>query len=281
MLIGFAAVCASPAFAVKPFPNELYVGGFLLGPQAYTFNRFSLFEAIDNAKAAGCSVIEMYPGQRLSPDSDVSFDHNSPVSLIAKLKMKLESAGVRAVNYGVVRIPNNEEEARKIFDFAKVMGLLTITTEPEDGAMDLIEKLVKEYDIRIAIHNHPKTDDPNYKFWDPKYVLSLVKDRDPRIGSCSDLGHWARSGIKPVEALRMLEGRVISCHMKDLNEFGVRDAHDVVWGKGVCDVAACLDELRRQHFSGNISIEYEYNWDNSLPEVKQCVDFVREYGKTH
>ena len=138
---------------------------------------------------------------------------------------------------------------------------------------------MKEHDIRLCIHDHPKRpDDPNYKFWDPNYVLSLVKNRDSRMGACADTGHWVRSGIKPVDALKILEGRVMSSHLKDLNEFGNTDAHDVPYGTGVSDVKGILDELRRQGFDGNISIEYEYKQDNNLPEVTQCVDYVKKYG---
>ena len=104
--------------------------------------------------------------------------------------------------------------------------------------------------------------------WDPNYVLSVVKDRDKRIGSCADTGHWVRSGIKPVDALRILKGRIISSHLKDLNEM-TPGAHDVPFGTGVSDVPAILEELKKQGFDGNISIEYEYQMDNSMPMVAQ------------
>jgi sugar phosphate isomerase/epimerase len=113
--------------------------------------------------------------------------------------------------------------------------------------------------------------------WDPNYILSLVKDRDPRIGACADTGHWVRSNLKPVECLRILKGRIISSHLKDLNQAG-RGAHDVPYGTGVADIPGILEELKAQGFGGNLSIEYEYNWDNSLPEVAQCIGFVRGYG---
>jgi len=261
------------------YPPELYVGGFLIGPQAYSFRFYSFFEAVDNAKEVGSNVIEAYPGQRLSPDDKTPFNHDAPPSVWAKAKIKLERAGVRLVNYGVVGLGNDEAENRKVFDFAKVMGIPTITSEPQEGSFDLLEKLVKEYDIKVAVHNHPRRPkDPGYKYWDPNYVLECVKGRDPRIGACADTGHWLRSNINPVDALKILEGRIISSHLKDLNQYGT-EAHDVPYGKGVANVRAVLDELKRQGFKGNISIEYEYNWKTSKPEIKECVDFVREYGK--
>ncbi|HOE09901.1 MAG TPA: sugar phosphate isomerase/epimerase [bacterium] len=274
----------SGAFAQSMFPPECCIGGIALGPQAYSFNRFTFFEAIDKAKQMGCNVIEAYPGQALCPDEKgVQFSHDAPPSVWSKALRKLNKTGVRLVAYGVVGLGKDEESNRKVFDFAKLMGISVITTEPDDipeGSLDVIEKLVQEYNIKIAIHNHPKsTDNPKYKFWDPNYVLECVKRRDPRMGACADTGHWARSGVNPIEALKILEGRVISAHLKDLNEFGNREAHDVPWGTGVCDMGAILDELLRQHFSGPASMEYEYNWDNSVPDMIKCVEFAREHGK--
>ena len=267
------------AISAQDNPDER-IGGFLLGPQAYSFRLFTFFEAVDKTRQLGCHVIEAYPGQPLSPEDKTRFDHNAKPETLEKVKAKLKQAGVRMANYGVVDL-KNEADARKVFEFAKAMGIPAITTEPEEETMDMIEKLVKEYNIKVGIHNHPKQPkNPKYKNWDPNYVLSLVKNRDPRIGATADTGHWDRSGIKPIDALKILEGRIISSHLKDLNEFGP-DAHDVPYGKGVSDIKGILDEFRRQHFDGNISMEYEYHWQNSLPEMEQCVEFVRNYGKSH
>ena len=113
--------------------------------------------------------------------------------------------------------------------------------------------------------------------WDPNYVLSVVKGRDARIGACADTGHWVRSGLKPVECLRILKGRIISSHLKDLNEMSP-GAHDVPYRHRGLRHPRAPDELKAQGFAGNISIEYEYNWENSTPEVAQCIGFVRGYG---
>ncbi len=283
--LALSAFCAAATLiapsslrAADAIPDDCKTGGFFIGCQAYTFNRFTVFEAIDKTAEVGGKVIEFYPGQRLSKDEpDVKWDHNASPETIQKVKDKLAACHVRAVNYGVVQIPKDEAGARKIFEFAKTMGLYGITTESVD-ALDTIEKLVKEYDIKVGFHDHPKqANNPSYRMWDPNYVLSVIKDRDPRIGSCADTGHWVRSGLDPLECLRILKGRIISSHLKDLNEMGPR-AHDVPYGTGVSDVPALLNELRAQHFAGNISIEYEYHWENSTPEVGQCIGFVRGYG---
>ena len=264
--------------SAEKIPDEYKIGGFALGCQAYTFNRFSVFEAIEKTAQAGGKVIEFYPGQKLTSDQpEVKWDHNASAEIIQKVKDKLARHHLKAVNYGVVAIPKDETSARKIFEFARKLGLYGITTESVES-IDTIEKLVKEYDIRVGFHDHPKRpDNPNYKMWDPHYILSVVKDRDRRIGSCADTGHWLTSGVDPVDALKILQGRIISSHLKDRNVLGDPGHHDVPYGTGVGKIKEILDELKRQGFDGNISIEYEYNWENSLPEVTQCISFVRDY----
>lgn len=279
-LAGVLFLAAQTASA-DPIPADCQTGGFAIGCQSWTFNHYSVMEAIDKTAQAGGKVIEFYPGQKFSPEHpDWKWDHNASDEMIAEVQARLAQDGVRAVNYGVVAIPNQEAEARKIFDFAKKLHLYGITTESV-GSIDLIEKLVKEYDIHVGFHDHQRRpDNPGYKMWDPNYVLSVVKDRDPRIGSCADTGHWVQSGLKPVDCLKILQGRIISVHLHDMNEFGAK-AHDVPPGTGVSDVAGIIEELKRQNFAGNISIEYEYNWTNNVVDAAQGIGYFRGYGAGH
>ena len=148
-------------------------------------------------------------------------------------------------------------------------GIKTIVSEPAPAALPMLDKLCKEYDITIAIHNHPKPS----MYWDYKKLLDATKGVSNRIGSCSDTGHWCRSGINPVEAITALceAKRVVSLHFKDLNEFGNPEAHDVAWGTGKSDAKGVLAELYKTGFKGVFSIEYEYNWENSVPDIAVCV----------
>jgi sugar phosphate isomerase/epimerase len=271
----------APGFSLRganPIPEDCKVGGFAIGTIVYTFDHFTLFEALEKTAQAGAKVVELAAKTSLSKEEpNVPFDYHASPETIEKVKAKLAQCHLKPVNYAIIPFPNGEAEARKLFEFAKTMGVRAITTESPE-ALDLMEKLVKEYDIMIALHDHPRNpNDANYRMWDPNYILSLVKDRDPRIGACADTGHWVRSNLKPVECLRILKGRIISSHLKDLNQEG-RGAHDVPYGTGVADIPGILEELKVQGFGGNLSIEYEYNWDNSLPEVAQCIGFVRGYG---
>lgn len=276
--LSLAALCS---FALSSTATEIRdedrQGGFAVGAQAWSFNRFSCYEAIEKNAKAGGKVIEIFPGQQISRDDKGKIGPGMSEDQIKALKEHLAKNQVRAVNFGVVGIPNNETEARKIFEFAKKMELYCITTESTD-AIDVIEKLVKEYDICVAYHGHPRQDkNPNYKVWDPNYIAELVKDRDPRIGACADLGHWATSGIKPIDGLKILKGRVLSSHVKDRSAIG-RDTPCIPFGTGVCDIAGCLAELKSQGFKGNLSIEFEALWNDNAPEIGQCIGFVRATG---
>jgi sugar phosphate isomerase/epimerase len=164
--------------------------------------------------------------------------------------------------------------------FARKMGIDTLVAEPEAAALDTVERLCKEYNIKVAIHNHPK---PSH-YWNPDTVLEAVQGRTPLMGACADTGHWLRSGLDPVECLKQLQGRVITLHFKDLvpdepqaqpnapetakqKQSESKAMHDVPWGTGVGNVKAQMAELKRQGFHGAFGVEYEYHWDNSLPEI--------------
>jgi sugar phosphate isomerase/epimerase len=261
----------------EPIPEQNKQNGFAIGCQAYTFNHYSVFEAIEKTAEAGGKVIEFFPGQIVAKDDPKThWNHASSEEVIQKVEKKLAEHGIKAVNYGVVG-GKDAAEWRQIFEFAKRLKLYGVTTEYV-SKLDLIEPLVKEFDIRVGIHDHPRRPkDASYRVWDPHYILEVTKDRDPRIGACADTGHWQTSGLDPVYCLRVLKGRIISSHLKDKTDFG--PGHDVPYGTGVGRIGLALDELKKQGFVGNISIEYEYNWDHSVPEVKQCIDFVRNYGK--
>ncbi len=238
-----------------------------LATQAYTFNRFTFFEAVDKARSIGLKYIEAYPGQRLSPGlGGAKFDHGMAADLRQTTKTKLAEAGLKLVNYGVVGLGNDEASARKVFEFAKDMGIETIVSEPEPGTFPMLDKLTQEYGINVAIHNHPKPS----RYWDAQTVLDAVKGTNPRIGACADTGHWIRSGLDPIECLKKLEGRIISLHLKDLDK-KARNAEDVHWGEGVANIKGILAELKRQNFKGVFAAEYETNWENNVQDVAACM----------
>jgi sugar phosphate isomerase/epimerase len=276
-VLGCAVLVASTLPSQAQIDARDKTGGFAVSVQAYTFNRFSTFEAIDKTAQAGGKLIELFPGQKLSADDEAKIGPDMSAEAVAKLKAKLAEKSVKPVAFGVTGISRDEANARKLFAWAKDMGIGVINTESVD-ALDTAEKMAKEFDIKVGIHNHPqRANDPNYKVWEPQYVLSQVQNRDRRMGACADVGHWVRSGIRPLDALRILKGRIVSSHFKDLHEFS-GGGHDVPWGTGVSEIKLLLDEYKSQGFEGPMSVEYEHNWDDNVAEVAQCVAFVRGYG---
>ena len=194
----------------------------------------------------------------------------------AEMKAELDRQGVRAVNYGVVGA-KNKEDVQAIMKFAKKLGLYSVCTESTEQ-IAAWEAAAIETDVKVAFHEHGGSmDKPKYKVWNPLYILGVVESRDHRVGACADLGHWATSNLKSVECVRILEGRIISVHLKDKEKFG--SSAVVVAGKGVCDIDGCLKELIRQKFDGHISVEHEADWLDSVPQVKADIDFVKAHAK--
>jgi len=248
--------------------------GWQLAVHSYTFKEFPIFEAIDKTASLGLKYMSISGSVNLGGPKPVK-TMTAPPQDVEAIQKKLAACGIKKlVNMGVVKPVADEAETRAIFEFAKKLGIDVLVAEMEPDALDTVEKLCKEFNMKVAIHNHPKREkDPKYKLWDPEYVLSLLKGRDSRMGICADTGHWVRSGLDPVECLKKLEGRIIALHFKDLNEKGNPKAHDVPWGTGVGNAKGQLAELKRQGFRGAFCIEYEHNWKESLPEIAQCVKF--------
>jgi len=181
--------------------------------------------------------------------------------------------GVTPVNFGVTGIDKDEAKARPVFEFAKKMGLYGVTTESLD-ALDTLEKLAKEYDIKVCFHNHPKPT----SLWDPNKIWEAIKDRHANIGYCADIGHWASSGLDPLEVIKKVATRVHAFHMKERDTIG-KPTRDRPFGTGIIDNWAILDEVRKHGFAGNVSIEYEHFTDNSQVEIAQCAGYLRAYSK--
>ncbi len=274
--IAIAALALSASLHAAPIPEELRQEGWFVGAQAYTFKEFTAFEAISKTKEAGGNVIEFFPGQKMKPGSEIKVGHDMSEAEINELLAECERQDVHAVNYGVVKA-NNPEEVDKIMNFAEKMGLYAVCTESTEQIVAW-EAAAKRTDVKVAFHEHGGSmSNPKYKVWNPLYILGVVESRDERVGACADLGHWCTSNLVPVECLRILDGRIISVHLKDKAKNG--KAEVVVAGEGVVDVAACLEELKKQKFDGHISIEHENDWKDNVEQVKANIDFVKSHPK--
>ena len=250
--------------SVTAHPDPEVYDGWQLGVQTWSFRKFTLFEAIDKTRSLGLNWIQAFPGQRVSDESTAKFGPGLTPEEKDQIKAKLEDAGIGIFAFGVVPVPKGESKARELFEFAKEMQIPTIASEPVKEQFDLIDTLCQEYEIKLAIHNHPKPS----RYWNPDTVLAVCAGRSKWIGACTDVGHWVRSGLDPVECLRKLQGRIHDVHIKEID-----DGHDVIWGTGQGRVQGILQELHRQNYKGSFSIEYEYHWDNNVPDIRKSVAF--------
>ena len=241
--------------------------------QCWTFHKFTFFETLQRVENLGIKYLEAYNGQVLSKENpDVKFGYTMTDEQVNLVKKKLREHGITLVSYGVVNFDNDEKSMRQVFDFAKKMGILTICTEPQYDDFSLIEKMVQEYNIKIAVHNHPTPS----KYARPETAFRNIDGRDKRIGVCADTGHWMRTGVNPVDALRILKGRITNVHLKDLNEFGNKEAYDVPFGSGAANVHDILAELTLQNYQGYLAVEHENQkeLDNPSPSVKKGIDYI-------
>lgn len=241
--------------------NSGSTANFKLGVQMWTFRMFSFADALNKVDSAGIKYIEAFWGQKLGGNMHGSFGPDMNTDTRNKLKQLLQSKGIQMVAMGVIT-PKDKQEWIKAFDLAKDMGLSYVTAEPIKNQWDMVDSLSGVYGIKVAIHDHPK---PNM-YWSPDSVLAATQGH-PNIGSCADIGHWARNGVDPVAALKELQGHIIGGHLKDIVKFNDTEAADTVVSTGVIDIPAVLKELKRQNFNGMLSIEHESNWYNSLPDI--------------
>ena len=183
------------------------------------------------------------------------------------------SAGIKLHAAGAIYFPKDEDaDIQSKFEYCKRAGIPVIVAgDPTPETLPRIEKFVKEYDIRIAIHNHG----PEDKTWpSPLDVLKDVRNLDPRIGCCIDVGHTMRTGTDVVEAIRRVGPRLFNIHMKDLADSKSKESQVAV-GEGVMPVAKIFEALAAIKYQGFVDLEYEIHPDDPMPGVISSFAYMR------
>ncbi len=248
-----------------------------LGTAAWSFNRFTLLEAIDKTASLQLRYIEAFEGQRVAPEVDAKLDVSLPDPLLRRIHERLQASGLVLTSIYIHELPADPAACRRAFEFARRLGVETIISEPKPEALDLVEALSVEFGINVALHNHPEG---SSRYWHPREVLKAIEGRSLRLGACADVGHWQRSGIDLVEGVRLLGPRLMALHVKDLHVAG-RDGHDVPWGTGQGKIEALLREVRRLGARPTLfAIEYEHNWENNTDEIARSARFFRQVVDT-
>jgi sugar phosphate isomerase/epimerase len=250
--------------------------GWKLSVQLYTYRRYPLFEALDKVAQLGIRHIE--PLTALPVDAKrpaLRANEDLPPDVRKELKTMLADRGMFLSSI-FANFTGKPDQARRLFDFCKEMGTGIIVAEPPADALDLIEKLCDEYRINVAFHNHARGQSP---YWKPEQVLAACQNRSPRMGGCSDMGQWARSGLDPVESLRKMKGRIISIHLKDIAKKNEPSSRNTVFGEGEGDFAGALKELSRLGYRGITAIDFEHDTPALQEDMARNVAYVEGLAK--
>lgn len=235
-----------------------------LGIQLYSLRGLPVDKALQASKDLGFEQVELFGGM-LPIDA-------SPEQ-IAEMKAKIADLGMTISAHGVNPFGKDFAANRKTFEFAKALGIRNISADPEPESFANLDDLVKEFDIRVAIHNHG----PRARYNKVVDVLNAIDGHDERIGSCADLGHYIRSGEQPTDVIRLLKGRLYGIHLKDFAEMKEK-TKGVILGQGHLNVGDVFASLIKVGFpaDGALSLEYEENPQDPIADIRQCVEVSKE-----
>lgn len=253
-----AAAITTPAadLARKPLPLKI-------GVASYSLRKFPRDKAIAALQQLGVQYVTI---------KDVHLARTDTPEQIRAARKQFEDAGITIMGGGTLTWKTPDAAAmRKDFEYAKAAGMPLVVCSPAPETLDLLETMVKEFDIKAAIHNHG-TEDP---WWPaPSDVLKKIANRDPRMGVCMDIGHAVRAGADVVKAVSAAGPRLLDLHIKDLTDTTNRDSQVEV-GRGVLDVVGVFRELVKAKFAGHVSLEYEIKADDPVPGMHESLGYMR------
>ena len=259
--LGTAVGAAAASLATREAPASPRPRRLKLGLASYSLRKFSLDQAIDMCRAMDVRYITL---------KDVHLPLTASPEAIRAARAKIEAAGITIMGGGVIYM-KSEDEARKAFEYARTAGLPVIVGSPDPGILDSVEKLVREYDIPVAIHNHGP-EDKSYPA--PQDVLRLVRARDRRLGVCMDVGHTVQAGVDPVKTVAECGDRLMDLHVKDLPSADPRSS-SVEAGKGIVDLPGLVRALHQRGFAGHFALEYEINEDHPEVGIRESLAYLR------
>lgn len=232
-----------------------------LGLASFTFMKFSLDKAIEMTNKIGLKYIAL---------KSFHLPMDSTKNQIQAAAAKVRTSGLNLYGCSVV-VLNNGNEVNQAFEYAKAGQMGMIIAQPAANLLDLLEKRVKEYDIKLAIHNHGPED---HNFPSPLETYEKIKKRDPRLGLCIDVGHVRRSGFDPSDCIKKCADRLMDIHIKDLKTIQVTaDVCEV--GRGKLDIPGILRTLLGIKFKGVVAFEYEKDLDDPLAGLAESVGYTK------
>lgn len=246
-------------------------GGFTLGVQTYTYRNLGLERALGQIRDLGLRYVELYRGHVPVTATEAQ---------IRAFRNLFERYNITPIAFGVERFTRNHDANRALFQFARRLGVRTLSADPDPDSFESLDRLVNEFEINIAIHPHGPQGQQLHRWYSAEEIMRAVRNHNRRIGSCLDTGHLIRSAqapfnrrLDPAAQIRVMGARNFGLHLKDHDN---TRRTDVVFGRGSLDVLGVLRALRAVRFTGYISLEYEANPDNPTPDLRACLNVFRD-----
>ena len=253
---------ARSAFAAVP-PAAPAESSVKLGLASYSLRKFPRAKAIELHKTLGVPYVNV---------KDVHLPYNATPAEFAAAREEYAAAGIRIVGGGTITFSKDtDEDVKRLFEYARNAGMPVIVAAGPAAVFSRVERFAKQYDIKVAIHNHGPEDKV---FPSPYDVLKVVKDMDPRMGLCIDIGHTVRTGTDVVKAIADAGPRLLDMHAKDLRDLRERGSQCIV-GEGAIPFAAIFRQLEAMRFGGYVNLEYEIDADDPIPGIKQSFAYMR------
>jgi len=252
------------AFAVAAeAASESPESTFKIGICTYTFREFQRKMAIDLMKQLGVSYASL---------KDVHLSYSLPPDELKKGVAEFKKAGFTLTSTGNTDLRSTDPEVlRKMFEYARNCGIPMLVAAPTHESLPAIEKLVKEFDIKVAIHPHGP-EDKNFPV--PKTVLDAVRNMDSRMGMCLDIGHATRGGADLLQEISNAGPRLFDMHMKDLKNTTDKDSQCAV-GEGILPIVGIFKQLRKVGYRGSVNLEYEIESENPLPGAQHSIGYMK------
>lgn len=265
-----AGAAVLPTFADAAQPVDPF-GGFTVGIQSYSYRQFTLERALEQIQMLGLRSVELYRGHVPTTATEAQ---------ITAVRNLCEKHRITPIAFGVENFSKDHDANRRLFEFARRLGVRFLSADPSPDSFGSLDKLVAEYNIGIAIHPHGPSGKQLHRWYSAELIMKAVRDHHRLIGTCLDTGHIIRCAqdpfnqrLDPAQQIRAMGNRNFGLHLKDHDN---KRRTDVVFGRGVLDVPAVLRALREVKFQGYISIEYEANPNNPTADIRACLDVFRE-----
>jgi len=246
---------------VVPAKKTTLPDRFEIGMAGYTFLNFNVQQTIEMMKRTGVKYLSI---------KDFHMPMNSTQEEINQVTGKFSESGITVYTVGVIymRTPESVEQA---FEYARMAGVKMIVGAPNVELLPLVEKKIKEYDFRLAIHNHGPD---NPLFPNATDIWNHVKDLDPRMGICLDIGHNLRDGEDPATDILRYKSRIYDIHIKDVDKAS-KEGKTVEMGRGLIDIPGVVAALRKINYTGKCSLEFEKDMKDPLAGIAESLGYFR------